>query len=214
MKGARRGDESGFTLVELMIVVVVLGVLAGIAIPTFTGFIHRSKTSESGINVRAIANGAVSWFHASHNDEDGKRLAKHFPHSQSPFKLPTNLDTNPLPTAEPCANGIPQYKVDTTIGEKQPWKSLKFAIRRAHYYQYTYSTENTQNDAFFAVRALADIKCNKKFHSLIVCANVNKQTGEVERSEMLELFGKANASTLCKPTQTPPPPSSPAPIPQ
>lgn len=208
MKQSQRyKNQAGFTLVELMITVVVLGVLAAIAVPTFTGFIKKSKTSESGINVRAISNGAISWFNAPHNDEKGHELPSHFPNSQSPFQVPSSLDKTPLPIAEPCANGVPQYRVDTTLGEKQPWKSIKFAIRRSHYYQYTYSTSGTKNDAYFAVRATADIDCNKKFHTLILCGQVEPQTGEVQYSDMLELFGKADAAVLCKPSTAPKPPA-------
>jgi prepilin-type N-terminal cleavage/methylation domain-containing protein len=37
----------GFTLIEMMIVVVILGVLAAIAIPSFTQYIHRARMAES-----------------------------------------------------------------------------------------------------------------------------------------------------------------------
>lgn len=37
----------GFTLVEAMIIVVIIGVLSAIAIPTYTGYLYRSKTTEA-----------------------------------------------------------------------------------------------------------------------------------------------------------------------
>ena len=42
-----RRSEKGFTLVELMIVVVIIGILASIAIPKFSSIISRSKTTEA-----------------------------------------------------------------------------------------------------------------------------------------------------------------------
>lgn len=38
--------EAGFTLIEIMIVVAILGILAAIAIPFFNRYIRRAKTSE------------------------------------------------------------------------------------------------------------------------------------------------------------------------
>jgi len=37
----------GFTIVELMIAVAIMGVLAAIAAPVFTGYLHKSRTSEA-----------------------------------------------------------------------------------------------------------------------------------------------------------------------
>lgn len=42
---SRRRD--GFTLLELMIVVAIVGVLAAIAIPSFTQYVYRARTSEA-----------------------------------------------------------------------------------------------------------------------------------------------------------------------
>jgi prepilin-type N-terminal cleavage/methylation domain-containing protein len=42
-----RNAIGGFSLMELMIVVVITGVLAAIAIPTFSGYVQKSRTSEA-----------------------------------------------------------------------------------------------------------------------------------------------------------------------
>ena len=54
--------RAGFTLIELMIVVAIIGVLSAIAIPAFMRFQLRAKSVEAGINLQAIAKTEESHF--------------------------------------------------------------------------------------------------------------------------------------------------------
>jgi len=54
--------EAGFTLIELMIVVAIIGVLASIAVPSFRNYQLRSKRSEAYANLAGLARAQKSYF--------------------------------------------------------------------------------------------------------------------------------------------------------
>ena len=54
--------KKGFTLIELMIVVAIIGILAAIAIPNFLKFQAKAKQSECKSNLGAIYTAQVSYF--------------------------------------------------------------------------------------------------------------------------------------------------------
>lgn len=59
-------NNKGFTLIELMIVVAIIGILAAIAIPNFMSYQCKSKQSEAKTNLGAIATSEETYM-AEHN---------------------------------------------------------------------------------------------------------------------------------------------------
>jgi len=54
--------KGGFTLIELMIVVAIIGILAAIAIPNFLRFQLKAKSSEGKTNLAAIRTAEQSYY--------------------------------------------------------------------------------------------------------------------------------------------------------
>jgi len=78
--------QSGFTLVELMIVIAVIGILAALAIPAFQTYTIRAQVSE-GLNIAGPLQNAV----AEYNFDKGG-----FPtdNSDASLQIPTNYFGN------------------------------------------------------------------------------------------------------------------------
>jgi type IV pilus assembly protein PilA len=115
-------NRKGFTLIELMIVVAILGILAAVAIPAFLKYIKRSKTSEATMNLRKLFDSSATYFANDWANESGDMLSHQFPTTNGP--TPAAIAQNKVTTAE------------ATWAASSTWVALNFAVTDPHYYQY------------------------------------------------------------------------------
>lgn len=62
MFSLRQNKEAGFTLIELMIVVGIIGILVAIAAPNFARYQSKARQSEAKIGLAAIYGGEKSFY--------------------------------------------------------------------------------------------------------------------------------------------------------
>jgi type IV pilus assembly protein PilE len=76
MRRPTAGDEGGFTLLELLIVVQVLGILVAIAFPSYLSFKLRALKQAAQANVRAAVEGVEGYSGEHSTGYSGLTLTK------------------------------------------------------------------------------------------------------------------------------------------
>jgi type IV pilus assembly protein PilA len=144
-----RNLRAGFTLVELMIVVAIIGILAAVAIPAFNKYIKRSKTAEAAGHLNKMWAGSVAYFESDHLDAAGALLPKQFPAS-----------VNNVPGAECTCQATGKCPGGGTEWQHASWVSLQFSIPDAFIYKPKYTSSGSGSTSTFTAEAIGDLDCN------------------------------------------------------
>ena len=134
----RNKTERGFTLIELMIVVAIIGILAAVAIPKFLDYMKKGKRTEAELNLNAINKAADSEYSENTTYPQAAQGA-------------TPGVTCCAQAGKKCAvvqadwNGVPA------------WDALGFEMTQAFYFQYTY---NSAVSNLFKAEAIGDLDCD------------------------------------------------------
>ena len=143
----------GFTLIELMIVVAIIGILAAVAIPAFMKYIRRSKTVEATMNIRKLFDATVSYYAAERADPTGLILAKQFPLAQGWTPLQNFCCTQ---AGQKCAAAVTR-----TSWTLATWQALNFSVDDPFYYSYqTMGTGGSATADRYNLEASGDLNCD------------------------------------------------------
>jgi type IV pilus assembly protein PilA len=153
----RKPVAAGFTLIELMIVVAIVGILASVAIPGFLQNARKAKTSEAAVNIRRIYSNSRSYILDTYTKRGtvGSNVIPQFP---EPVPL--------TPAANCCTFTGKKCPPSTTDWTDTSWQALTFSVDDPHYYLYAYDSTGSASPgpgSNFTARAHGDLDCDGVF---------------------------------------------------
>src|SRR5215470_17101434 len=157
--------KGGFTLIELMVVVAIIGILAAVAIPAFMRNARKAKTVEATTNVKKLYDGARSY-------EEEERIGRG---TITPIAKQFPGGTATAPAANSCC-GQPGDKCAPNPGDftaaSDLWSALKFSIDDPHYYWYTYTGSGTGLSSAFTAAANGNLDCDTEYSTFELVGSI------------------------------------------
>ena len=172
----RKKASGGFTLIELMIVVAIIGILAAVAIPAFIKYLRKAKTVEATEGLDKLKAGAKSYFQADHYDTtSGNLLMKNFPTSEALS-----------PACCGSATMAPKCDPKDDDWNTGGWRALHFQQSDPHYFRWSFTNTGTSNKAAkFTATAVGDLDCDTTSSEYRILGNIDDEFGVVVKGPIV-----------------------------
>lgn len=129
----------GFTLVELMIVVAIIGILAALAVFGVRKYLANAKTAEARNSLGQMAKDAVTAF-----DKEGMAATVLALGGSATVNHRLCGTATMVPAAVPAAAKYQSSPADWKTGDKDNgWSCLKFSMQDPQYFAYNYTSAAT-----------------------------------------------------------------------
>lgn len=173
----RRLAARGFTAIEVVIVLAVVGVLALVIVPQLRKYFRRTKTVEAVDNLNTIYKSSLAWYEAQSTAPANKGKPQRFPASTADTPGVNTCCGQPGDKCDP-AKAAPLWKASPT------WSALGFKIEDTFYFWYRYESEGADDKATFKVWASANLDCDDTYSTFMRGGRIDDSGRPTSSGEM------------------------------